>query len=306
MKWYIECADCIEWMARQPDDSIDLLLTSPPYEDARTYSIAFALRSEEWVKMMFDLVAIASKKVKGPILINCEGKTEDFSYSCTPYLLMADLRRAGFNLRKPIAFHRVGIPGSGGSDYLRADWEPIVCVTRPGRLPWSDNTAMGKPPRWAPGGEMANRMTNGERVNAKKKVTRFGHATDGQVKGGHERDIVKIANPGSWVQEWYTPDEVAAKIKEASDAMHCIVGGGVMGSDLAHKNEAPFPERLAEFCIRSFCPEDGVVCDPFSGSGTVAAVAIKFGRRFKGCDIRPCQVELTTRRIKDEAEGLFT
>ena len=35
----------------------------------------------------------------------------------------ADLKRAGFNMRKPPVFHRVGIPGSGGPDWLRNDYE---------------------------------------------------------------------------------------------------------------------------------------------------------------------------------------
>jgi hypothetical protein len=63
---------------------------------------------------------------------------------------VADLHRAGFNLRKPPIFNRVGIPGSGGPDWLRNDYEFIVCTTRTGKLPWADNTACGHPPKWAP------------------------------------------------------------------------------------------------------------------------------------------------------------
>ena len=63
-----------------------------------------------------------------------------------------------------------------------------------------------------------------------------------------------------------------------------------MGSKLCHENEAPFPEQLAEFFIRSFAPPAGLVCDPFAGSGTTLAVAVQWGRRAVGCDIRPSQV----------------
>jgi DNA modification methylase len=78
------------------------------------------------------------------------------------------------------------------------------------------------------------------------------------------------------------------------------VGGGNMGSALCHENEAPFPESLAEFFVRSFCRPGGLVCDPFSGSGTTGAVAVRHGRRFVGCDLRASQVELTRRRIAGE------
>jgi len=75
------------------------------------------------------------------------------------------------------------------------------------------------------------------------------------------------------------------------------VGGGMMGSKLAHENEAPFPEKLAEFFVRSLCPPGGTVLDPFSGSGTTAAVAMAHGRNAIATDVRESQVELTRRRV---------
>lgn len=76
-----------------------------------------------------------------------------------------------------------------------------------------------------------------------------------------------------------------------------------MGSSLAAANEAPFPESLAEFFIRSFCPPGGIVLDPFSGSGTTVAVALKNGREGIGVDIRQSQIDLTTRRIQEVQEN---
>ena len=78
----------------------------------------------------------------------------------------------------------------------------------------------------------------------------------------------------------------------------CSVGGGRMGSPLAHSNEAPFPESLAEPFVLSFCPPAGTLLDPFCGSGTSLAVAIKHGRRAIGFDIRESQVDLTSRRLE--------
>ena len=40
-----------------------------------------------------------------------------------------------------------------------------------------------------------------------------------------------------------------------------------------------------------------VLCDPFVGSGTTAAVAKRLGRNLVGCDIRPCQVNLALKRL---------
>lgn len=72
-----------------------------------------------------------------------------------------------------------------------------------------------------------------------------------------------------------------------------------MGSGLAHENEAPFPESLVEPFVLCYCPPDGIVLDPFSGSGTTAATAIKNNRHFYAIDIRESQCELTRRRVEE-------
>jgi hypothetical protein len=337
-RWSVEQADALEFLRSLPDDSVDLLFTSPPYELARTYGIGERMvGGEAWVRWMVELVTVASPKVKGLIAINCEGQTRGYRYSCVPFLLLADLHRAGFNCRKPPIFRRVGIPGSGGPDWLRNDYEPIVCVTRAGRLPWSDNTACGHPPKWAPGREMAHRLPDGQRVNQwGMRVRKDGTLTstdptkaDGltarAVKPSHrvvdrahsKREpngemreqgyvVPAVANPGNAsLQRTYTAEEVAELLETESDWLACDVGGGRMGHDYAHENEAPFPLELPTFFVKSFCPPNGVTCDPFSGSGTTAHACLDHGRRFVGCDVRDSQVELTCRRLETVTPTLF-
>lgn len=206
----------------------------------------------------------------------------------------------------------VGIPGSGGPDWLRNDYELIVCTTRPGRLPWSDNTACGHPPKWAPGGEMSHRLSNGTRrnawgdsdstsqtnVNGERKKTLVG------AKGKRRpRRVTRGHSDGDTINsDGYDPPAIA----NPGNVIHVKVGGNLMGSPLAHKNEAPFPQSLCEFFVRSFCPPYGIVCDPFTGSGTTGAAAVKWQRRFIGCDVRQSQVQLATRRIGDETPLMFT
>lgn len=67
---------------------------------------------------------------------------------------------------------------------------------------------------------------------------------------------------------------------------------------------AVFPEQLVEPCIKAGCPEDGIVLDPFMGSGTTAVVARKLGRNFIGTELNPRFVELAKERLKKEL-GLF-
>ena len=60
---------------------------------------------------------------------------------------------------------------------------------------------------------------------------------------------------------------------------------------------ATFPEKLIEPCILAGCPEDGVVLDPFVGSGTTAAVAQKHGRKSVGVDLNKEYLDIAIKRI---------
>ena len=274
----IEKGDCLEWLAMLPDQSVDMAIFSPPYEKARLYleegkNLNIARKTYDWVAWMARVMEAAVRVTRGLVVCVCEGQTKNYSWSASPILLMAELVKMGITLRKPPIFHRVGIPGSGGPDWWRNDYEFCICATRGGRLPWSNNTATGKPSKYGPGGPLSHRLVNGERISR--------HCTSG--RGGDAITVIRntplpaIANPGNVIT--------------------CSVGGGKMGDPLAHLNEAPFPESLIEPFVKSFCPPNGVVLDCCAGSGTTLAVAIKNGRRAIGCDLRDSQVELTNKRL---------
>lgn len=296
-------SDAIEFLKSLDEQSVDLIFSSPPYSaEARTYGIDFNLKGQEWVDWMVEVFKQSLRVCRGLVAYVVEGSTRKFRYNNTPILLAADLHRAGIHLRKPPVFQRVGIPGSGGPDWLRNDYEFVICATNGGRLPWSENTAMGHPPKWGPGGEMSHRLSDGTRRN------QWGHSGTGE-KGARKRcgdrqgcsrpshKITKTGTPrqqdGDREKQVYTPPKNA----NPGNVIKAAVGGGVMGDRLCHENEAPFPEKLAEFFVRSFCPPEGTVVDPFSGSGTTLSVAIQNNRNAIGADIRQSQVELTNRRI---------
>lgn len=264
----VYCAECLSAMASMPDKSVDLVFGSPPYADARRLGGAVKIyRGQEWVDWMVSVYKESLRICNGLVAFVVEGSTRRFEYSGTPVLLAADLIRAGICIRKPPIFHRVGIPGSGGPDFLRNDYEFIICATNGGRLPWSNNLAMGHPPKYRAGGPMSHRTRKDKRVS----------------------DRGSKANP---IQQYKPPP-----ISNPGNVIHLSAGGGVMGDRLCHENEAPFPERLAEFFIKSFCRPGGIVLDPFCGSGTTICVAKKLGRSGIGIEIRESQCEIIRKRL---------
>lgn len=271
--------DCLRFVSDMGTNSVDLVFGSPPYEDARSYDMDFRLSGREWVDWMADICWDAARVCKGLCAFVVHGRTRRFQYSCTPAMLVLELHDRGLCVRDNLYYYRKGIPGSGGPDWLRHDVEMIVCFTRDRRrLPWSDNTAMGGPCKYGPGGDMSHRTVDGSRVRPKRTTSGY--------RGG---DTV--------VEARYVPPERA----NPGNLIHCKVGKGHMGHDLAHENEAPFPETLAEFMIRTFCPPGGVVLDPFAGSGTTAAAAERLGRGWIAVDNRESQIDIIHRRLRHVA-----
>ena len=268
------------------------------------------MKGQEWVDWMVATFKAALRASKGLVAFVLEGQTRGYRWSAVPALLMADLHREGIHLRRPAIFHRVGIPGSGGPDWLRADTEFVVCASQPGRLPWSDNTACGHPPKWAPGGKPSHRTWNGERVNAKNysMTEMMGKRGGNRRRADGTREKMGRVNGKPHTKakadgdedQLYSPPAIA----NPGNVVFCTVGGGVMGHDLSHENEAPYPLELASFFVKSFCPPGGIVCDCFSGSGTTLHAALLHGRKFVGCDVRSSQVELTQRRAQSVKMGL--
>lgn len=256
-EWKFMLGDCANIPLE--DDSVDLVFCSPPYESQRSYSdLEFNLSGDEYVQWAADCFMECLRVCRGVVAWVVEGVTSDFEYSYTPFLIGAEIQKRGAKLRKPVVFQRNGIPGTGGPDWLRNDWEPIICATKKGRLEWSDNTAMGSPPKQNKPRKATNRMKDGTRKNT-------------------TYNDPDVCNPGNIIKG--------------------LVGCGGLGWKDSHENEAPFPEWLAEFWVRSFCKPGGTVLDPFSGSGTTVAMAVKNGRNGIGIDARESQIWLAETRL---------
>ena len=73
----------------------------------------------------------------------------------------------------------------------------------------------------------------------------------------------------------------------------------VEDSGFPENQYAVFPEALVELPIRATCPRGGTVLDPFVGSGTTAAVALRLGRKAIGIDASANFLEFTKKRIQE-------
>ena len=61
---------------------------------------------------------------------------------------------------------------------------------------------------------------------------------------------------------------------------------------------APYPEDLCKIPILATCPENGIVLDPFCGTGTTILVAFQFGRKSVGIDVADDYIKIAQDRCK--------
>ena len=69
---------------------------------------------------------------------------------------------------------------------------------------------------------------------------------------------------------------------------------------------AVFPPELIVDCVKAGCPKNGIVLDPFFGSGTTGEVALRLNRKFIGIELNPEYIKIANKRLSVHLQTLFT
>ncbi len=268
LKLAVSKAETLPW----PDQSADLVIGSPPYASKlKRYGLKADGKDtvSRWVEnLMVPCTLEALRVSKGPVLWICNGHVTGGHYQPAAEHLMvvlADMaRRHGmfdggqmFRVEHPLIWSKNATPNR--KDWWCNQFEYVVAVVRSGYKGMFLWDRVATPQKFAKGGVFRQRNATGQR------------------KVGEDYERAAMARP--------------------YDIIRATVGGGHMGHDLAHENEAPFPESLIEQIAPALVPDGGVICDPFCGSGTIAAVARRHGWTACLSDTRRSQIDLTMRRL---------
>lgn len=241
-----------------PAECIDLVVTSPPYDDLRDYEGVASWDMEVFQTIARELYRVM--KPSGVVVWVVGDKTLKGSKTLTSFKQALFFQEIGFDMYDVIIYEKAGSGPPHLNRYFNA-FEYMFVLSK-GR-PKTINLIKDKPNKWAGTstyGEVTRREKDGSLTNKGKKIIgEFGIRTN----------IWRYAN-----------------------------GKGFATSDeIAYKHPAIFPEKLVEDHIISWSNPGDLVLDPFGGSGTTAKVAQSLGRDWVLIEAVPEYCEIAKSRL---------
>lgn len=242
-------------------NSIDLVVTSPPYDKIRDYN-GYIFDFETFKTIVKELFRVV--KSGGVIVWIVGDTTENGSESGTSFRQVLEFMNVGFKLHDTMIYEKntSSFPAKrNGTRYTQIfEYMFVLCKDKIK----TSNLICDKTNKWAGHtnwGKNTNRLKNGEL----KETT----------------DIKPVPE--------FSPRNNIWKYN---------VGKGFNSSDKeSHEHPAIFPEQLAEDHILSWSNENDIVLDPFVGSGTTCKMAKKNKRNYIGIDISKEYCELAEKII---------
>ena len=269
---HIYHGDCVDVMRTFPEGIIDLTVTSPPYDNLRTYE-GYTFNFEEIAKELYRVT-----KDGGVVVWVVADATIKGSETGTSFRQALYFKEIGFNLHDTMIYEKTS-PYPANVRYQQ-DFEYMFVFSK------------GKPNTFNP---IYTLKTLGEI----KKILRgsYDHSTKTYRTISGETERLDEAGLKRF--------EKASKniTKVMSNIWRYEAGYQKSTTDeIAYKHPAIFPEQLARDHILSWSNPGDIVLDPMCGSGTTCKMAKLNGRNYIGIDIAEEYVEMARRRVEEVSE----
>lgn len=303
----IICGDALKILKTFPDESIDCVVTSPPYFHLRDFGVKGQIGLEKTVEeYIFRLAAIFDEirrvlKPEGTCWVNLGDtygnggvttyakrsrkedllpdtktgsaiKTANFSQRKTKCLLQVPSRFAlamterGWILRNEIIWHKPNAIPSSITDRFTVDFDKIFFFVKQKNYYFRQQF---EPLQYPP------------------KLSDF--VPNRTSKHSRRDKYISVMNAKSAAK-------TIEKIIRKGRNKRCV--WTIPTSQFTGQHFAVYPSKLVEMPMKAGCPENGIVLDPFLGSGTTAIVAQKLGRQFIGIELNNEYVRIAKNRIK--------
>jgi site-specific DNA-methyltransferase (adenine-specific) len=297
MTYQLHLGDCLEVLATLPDNSVDSIVTDPPY--------GLSFMGKKWD---YDVpsVAIWEQCLR---VVKPGGHLLAFAGTRTQHRMACRIEDAGFEIRDMIAWvYGSGFPKShnlegdhkGWGTALKPALEPITMARKP-----FSSTVAANVIQYGTGAINVDgcRVETETRLNQSAGNKNLEHRTTVTPVSSHNetdgRECVgrwpaNIIHDGS--------NEAALSLKSGARFFYTAKAGKV---DRESENNHPTvkPTMLMAYLCRLITQPGGTILDPFMGSGSTGKAATINGFRFIGIERDPEYHKISEARISNQHEG---
>ena len=256
--------DCGDILKDFPDNSVDLIFTSPPYADQRQktyggvspdeYVSWFLPKTEQFLRVL---------KPTGTFILNIKERVVSGERHTYVIELILEMRRQGWLWTEEFMWHKKNSYPGKWPNRFRDNWERLIQFNKNKKFNMYQESVMVPVGDWA-----KDRLSKLSETDKTRDESKVGSGFGKNVSNWLGRDLVY-------------PTNVIHLATECSNRNH----------------SAAFPIELPKWFIKLFTQPEDVVLDPFIGSGTTAVAAIQLGRKYCGIDLNPEYVEMSRNRV---------
>ena len=264
--------DCEEILKMLPDNSVDLIFTSPPYADQRKKTYG-GIHPDDYVDWFLPKAEQMLRVLKptGTFILNIKEKVVNGERSTYVMELIIEMRKQGWLWTEEFIWHKKNCYPGKWPNRFRDTWERLLQFNKQKKFNMYQEEVMVPMGDWA-----KSRLKKLSETDKKRDESKVG--------SGFGKNISNWLN-----REMAYPTNVLHLATECSNKKH----------------SAAFPEGLPEWFIKLFTQVGDTVLDPFMGSGTTNIVANRMRRNSIGIELIPEYYEMVKAQISPVELYLF-
>ena len=262
--------DCSKILKSFPDESINFIVTSPPYAYNRkgTYG---GIPIEKYVEWFLPISSELKRVLKndGSFILNIKERAVNGERHTYVLELILKMREQGWLWTEEYIWHKKNCYPGKWHNRFRDAWERCLHFTKQKKFNMYQEAVMVPVGDWAQ--VRLNHLSETDKI----------------------RDVSKVGSGfGKNISRWKDRKQV-----NPSNVLY-------LATECGNKNHsAVFPRELPEWFIKLFTKEGDVVLDPFIGSGTTAIACLELKRHYIGIELNPEYYQVAKNRVNGYKTG---
>ncbi len=243
--------DCLDVLKNIPNDSIDLIVTSPPYANQRNHTYG-GIKPEEYVQWFMPRANEFQRVLKptGTFILNIKEKVVNGERHTYVLELILEMKKNGWLWTEEYMWHKKNSYPGKWSNRFRDNWERLLQFNKTKKFKMFQDEVKVPVGDWA-----KTRLKNLSETDMRRDDSRVGSGFGKNISNWIGRDMVYPTNVLHMATECYN-----------------------------RNHSATFPVDLPRWFIKLFTEPNDLVLDPFIGSGTTAVACVEEGRNYVGID----------------------